>query len=44
MFYNDSISPVTKIRLGIEEIPCMFYNDSISPVTKINALEDAYAA
>ena len=34
-FYNDSISPVTKILLREEQGNVRFYNDSISPVTKI---------
>ena len=35
MFYNDSISPVTKITEGAMTADNTFYNDSISPVTKI---------
>ena len=36
MFYNDSISPVTKMAIGRVKDAFKFYNDSISPVTKIN--------
>ena len=35
MFYNDSISPVTKIVWKDKRAGSGFYNDSISPVTKI---------
>ena len=34
-FYNDSISPVTKIDIAGYAACAAFYNDSISPVTKI---------
>ena len=34
-FYNDSISPVTKISLLNPINSIWFYNDSISPVTKM---------
>ena len=39
MFYNDSISPVTKISLPLLMATLKFYNDSISPVTKITLQE-----
>ena len=45
-FYNDSISPVTKIAVNNNILAALFYNDSISPVTKIatihNSVDDTF--
>ena len=39
LFYNDSISPVTKMIPVEDNNIAVFYNDSISPVTKIRGYE-----